>query len=528
MNADPAVGSESAAASDSPAAETATTVREVEVKLRVHGLFKLPDLVTADVGVARAKRQVTRNLAAIYYDTEDLRLFRWGVTFRRREGGTDAGWHLKLPVKGIESGIRDELQLPLDAGRDGEIPETLSGVVLPYTRGAALRPIAEVHTERIPYLLYSEDGTAVAEMVDDRVSIFDNGEIVERYREIEVEALVEDADLTLIVAELERVGANRSTLSKAASALGPDAGGPPDVLEPADVGPLDPASAAITAFLRKYIRAFINQDVRVHRDLPDAVHQMRVAARRLRSGLKAFGPLVDTKWADNLRTELGWAASELGGARDTEVLLDRLDKHSAHLGARDGALVRAVIDPQLSARLEHARGSAIASLSTPRHLALLSALVDAAASPRLTELADEPSRDVLPELVDRAFRRLAKRVKHLELEGPAESWHEARISAKRARYSAEAVSGVFGAPAKRLADALSEVTEVLGDHQDACIAQDVLREMAASDVIDGRTGFALGLLHEHEFENEIHNRLEFNRIWPGVKRIQKNTNLGHR
>jgi CHAD domain-containing protein len=85
---------------------------------------------------------------------------------------------------------------------------------------------------------------------------------------------------------------------------------------------------------------------------------------------------------------------------------------------------------------------------------------------------------------------------------------------------------VFGAPAKRLADALSEVTEVLGEHQDACIAQDVLREMAATSVIDGQTGFALGLLHEYEFENELHNRLEFNRIWPFVQKVHKRTRLG--
>ncbi len=145
--------------------------------------------------------------------------------------------------------------------------------------------------------------------------------------------------------------------------------------------------------------------------------------------------------------------------------------------------------------------------------------------PRVTELGNSASKDVLPELVDRSFRRLARRVKQLELEGPAEVWHEARISAKRARYSAEAVSGVFGGPAKRLADALSEVTEILGDHQDACIAQDVLREMAATDGIDGRTGFALGLLHEHEFETELHNRLEFKRIWPHVRRVHKSTKL---
>lgn len=502
---------------------TPQTVREVEVKLRVHGLFKLPDLVAHDVGVARAKRQVVREMRAIYHDTKDLRLFRWGVTLRRREGGSDAGWHMKLPVKGLTDGVRDELQLPLDAGDVGQVPEALSTIVIPFVRGIPLVPIAEVRTERTPYILYNAEGLAIAEMVDDRVSIVDDGVEVERYREIEVEALVDDAPLEAIVAVLVEAGATRSILSKAAAALGPDAAGPSDVLEPADVGPADSAREAITAFLRKYIRAFITQDVRVRRDLPDSVHQMRVAARRLRSGLKAFGPLVDEEWANHLRTELGWAAGELGAARDTEVLLERLDRHAEHLGSRDAALVRAVIDPQLAQRLDSARDRALGSLSTPRHISLLNALVAAAAEPRITELGDHRSKDVLPELVERSFRRLARRVKLLELEGPAEVWHEARISAKRARYSAEAVSGVFGAPAKRLADALSEVTEVLGEHQDACIAQDVLRELAATESIDGRTGFALGLLHEYEFEMELHNRLEFDKIWPHVRRVQKET-----
>jgi CHAD domain-containing protein len=502
-----------------------STVREVEVKLRVHGLYKLPDLVAANVGIDRAKRQVVREMRAIYHDTRDLRLFRWGVTLRRREGGPDAGWHMKLPVKGITDGVRDELQLPLDAGQVGDVPAALATIAVPFMRSAALVPIADVRTQRTPYILFNAEGVAVAEMVDDRVAIYDNGEEVERYREIEVEALEPDFDLEPIVKVLVNSGATRSSISKAAAALGPDAAGPPDVLAPAKVGPHDSARDAITAFIRKHVRAFITQDVRVRRDLPDSVHQMRVAARRLRSGLKAFGPLVDKEWADHLRTELGWAAGELGGARDTEVLLERLDRHAEALGERDAALVRAVIDPQLNARLDSARGRALTSLSTPRHLALLDALVAAAADPQITKLGNEQSRNVLPALVDKSFHRLAKEVRLLELDGPAEVWHEARISAKRARYAAEAVSGVFGSPAVKLADALSEVTEVLGDHQDACIAQDVLREMAETSGIDGRTGFALGLLHEHELESELHNRLEFDKIWPHVVRVHKRTKL---
>lgn len=501
------------------------TVREVELKLRVHGLYRMPDLVTASVGVSRAKRQVTRSLRAVYHDTDDLRLFRWGVTLRRREGGPDAGWHLKLPVENAQGGTRDELQLPLEAGAVGHVPTALADIVTPFTRGAPLNVVAELHTERTPYVLYDADGSAFAELVDDSVSILDGAEVVARFRELEVEALVSAAPLQPIAAALAAAGATPGLGSKVSHALGPATSKPPDVLEPARVYSYEPASEAIGAFLRRYVRAFILQDVRVRRDLPDAVHQMRVAARRLRSGLKSFGPLVDKDWADHLRTELGWAASELGVARDTEVLLERLDRHANDLGGHDAKLVRAIIDPRLHQRLDQARGRALTSLVSQRHIDLLNELVAAAANPQMTPESRYPSKDVFPELVDRAFRRLARQVKKLRLDGPAEHWHEARISAKRARYAAEAISGVFGPPAKLLATALSEVTEVLGEHQDACIAQDVLREIAATEGIDGRTGFALGLLHEHEFEQELHARLEFEKIWPHVRRVHKRTEL---
>ena len=500
------------------------TYREREVKLRIHGLFKLPELVSEETGIGRAKRQLTRTLDAVYYDTEDLRLFRWGVTLRRREGGPDAGWHMKLPVPN-SADSRDELRLPLDAGEQGEVPQELTRLVIPFTRGAPLRPVAHLHTERTPYLLYDRDGKAFAEVVDDSVSILDNGAIVERFRELEVEALTDDADLTTVVDILRKAGAVPAKGNKVSNALGPAAAQPPDVEEPAIVKPGDPAGEAMTSFIRKHVRAFILQDVAVRRDLPDAIHQMRVAARRMRSGLKAFGTLFDKEWAEHLIDDLQWAAGELGVARDTEVLLERLDHHADDLDAKEAKLVRALIDPQLRRRLDEARVRALTSLESPRHLALLDALVDAARSPKLTPLADEKCSDVLPKLVEKTFRKLTGRVKKLQLEGPSEIWHQARKAAKRARYTADAMSGIFGSPAKRLADALSDVTDILGEHQDACIAQDVLREMADTDGIDGRTGFALGLLHEHEFEQELHARLEFQRMWPDIRRVLKRTNL---
>jgi CHAD domain-containing protein len=505
--------------------EEPTAIREVERKLRVHALFRLPDL-SAVPGVAQVAEQRTRELVAVYHDTADYTLFRWGVTLRRREGGEDSGWHMKLPVEGHSEGTRDELQVPLSEGDIGHVPAVLTEIVTAYLRGAKLHPVVTLRTERTPYVLYDADGVAFAELVDDAVSVLDGQDVVAKFREIEVEALVEGADLSVVVDVLQGLGAEASTASKAASALGPAVADPPDVAEPSDVTPDDPAREAVASYLRTHVRAFLNQDVRVRRDLPDAVHQMRVAARRLRSGLKTFASLVDTEWANQLRSELGWAAGELGNARDTEVLLERLDHHADDLGEREAMLIRDVMDPVLRERLAGAREHALGAMRSERHQALLALLVDAANNPQFTPLADPPAKEVLPQLIAKSWRRLNRSVKLLELEGPSEEWHQARIAAKRARYAAGAVIPVFGEPADALESALSEVTDVLGEHQDACVAQDVIREIAAQPNVDGATGFALGLLHEHEFEEEIHNRLQFQQVWPHVKKVYRHTHLG--
>ena len=496
---------------------------EVERKLRVHGLFRLPDLSAADNGVARAKRQVTRQLSAVYHDTDDLRLARWGVTLRRRVGGDDPGWHLKLPVEG-RRGTREEVRLTLEAG-EGEVPAELAELVLAYTRNAPLRAVAELRTERTPYVLFDADGRAFAELVDDTVSVLDGEHVAARFRELEVEALVEDAPLDPVVRSLLAAGGVPVEDSKAATALGPVTQEPPDVPEPQTVGPEDPAGAAVMAHLRLHARAFLMQDVRVRRDLPDSVHQMRVAARRLRSGLKVFEPLLDEQWAEALRVDLGWIAGELGVSRDTEVLQDRIDLHADEVGEGYAPMIRAVVDPALSAQWRDARDHALKAMVSARYRDFLDSLVDAARNPRLNASAEQPAGDVLPALVDKAWRKLRKEVKVLELDGEAHPWHEARIRAKKARYAAEAVAPVMGERVKRFAKALAQVTEVLGEHQDAWVAQETLRGLAASPDVDGLSGFSLGLLHEFEFEQELFARNDFVELWPSVERAHKKARL---
>jgi CHAD domain-containing protein len=514
--------------------ETPTTHREVERKLRVHALFRMPDLVgvvpglrgtTVDTGIARVELRPTVQMRAVYHDTEDLRLIRWGVTLRRREGGPDQGWHLKLPVEGASSGVRDEMRMPLEAGAAGEVPSAMADVVTALARRNPLLPVATLQTSRTPHVLFDADGLAVAELVDDTVSIMDGDVVAGRFRELEIEALTEDASvLEPVVGLLEAHGAMPGSTSKAVSALGPAAQADPDIPDPERVTPDDPAADAVHAHLITHVRRFLLQDVRVRRDLPDSVHQMRVAARRLRSGLRVFAPLVEETWSRHLRDELGWAASELGLSRDSEVLLARLDAHADELEEKDSLLIHSHVDPFMHAKAAAGRQEALEAMRSERHLDLLDELVEAANRPRLSDAALKPCRQVLPPLFAKAWRKLAKEVSALTLDGPSDEWHETRITAKRARYAAEALVPVFGSPAKNLATALSNVTEQLGEHQDAWIAQETCRELA--DHFDGPTGFALGLLRAYEVESELIARVKMQEQWPAVRDLAKRTRLG--
>ena len=137
---------------------------ETERKYDAAAGFALPDLAGL-AGVAAVAGPQTYRLRAIYFDTADFRLAAAKITLRRRTGGTDAGWHLKLPA-GVDS--RREVHAPL--GRSASrVPARLAELVAGWTGGQPLRPIARLATTRRLRRLAGRDGEVLAEVADDLV-----------------------------------------------------------------------------------------------------------------------------------------------------------------------------------------------------------------------------------------------------------------------------------------------------------------------------------------------------------------------
>lgn len=491
-------------------------VREEELKFTVPGMFELPDLAPCVPAGAAVRQLARRELRATYYDTADLRLARMGITLRYRTGESGAPWHLKLPTG--TTGVRDELATD---GTADSVPRELTALVTAWVRTATLAPVATLRTERDTWLITDDAGETLAEVVDDAVSILDGTKVLSKFREVEVERGSAGDDLLPAVGALltSAGGVSGEFTPKVMRALGPRSAASPDVPSPRKPGRLASAGDAVTFALRRTVRTLLEYDVRVRRREHDAVHQMRVACRRLRSDLRTFGTLVEKEWADRLHTDLRWLAAALGGPRDAEVLRARLHRTATAdpLSPLDPALI-ARVDTELVAREEAALAALEEVLNSPRYVALLDLLVEAARSPRLTDLATQPSAYVLPSLVGGAWRKLAKRATKLHLDDPDEPWHETRIRAKRARYAAEATAPALGKDATRLAKACARVQDVLGEHQDAATAADVWIGVAAAHPGDATLALTCGRLAERERTAVHRARAAFGPVWSKASR----------
>jgi CHAD domain-containing protein len=248
---------------------------------------------------------------------------------------------------------------------------------------------------------------------------------------------------------------------------------------------------------------------------PEALHQARVATRRLRSDLRTFRALLDPVWNQDLRAELRWLGTELGTVRDLDVLDERIRARVKMLPDEDADVAPKLLERVRTER-DAARAELMSAMREPRYLALLDRVVAAASEPAIQpDVADLPAVGAMGDLMDGPWGHLNRTVDAL---GPASvdtDLHQARIRAKRARYAAETLIPVFGKAARRFAARAAELQTVLGEHQDAVMAVAWLRAQAGGTT--ARATFAAGELAGIERRAQAAARETWPAAWRALK-----------
>jgi CHAD domain-containing protein len=463
--------------------------QEREDKYDVGAGWRLPDLADLLPEGGRSETDEFR-LVNTYYDTPSAHLARLGVTLRRREGGPDAGWHLKVPA-GL---ARNEIT---DSSDSSTLPDALASVVTGLRAGEELEPTASLTVIRSVHRLVTEDGAVTAEVAEDSVSAATMGDAsrLSSWREVEVE-LKPAGDERLLKAigkRLRAAGADRSaSASKIRRALGPDQA-------PSEVRPKSgTVGALVVDYLAEQVQEFVRCDLALRLGEPE-VHKFRVALRRLRSTLLVFGPVFDAEQVAQLEPELVWLAGLLGEVRDRDVLRERLAAQVAEL-PEEMVLgpVAAHIETTLLLERSDRLSLVTEAMDGERYAALVRQIMAWQASPPLTKLARKPASSA-GSYVEKAERKVRKRL--AKANGEVEALHGARKAAKRYRYAAELAAPALGRAAKRTVKSTTELQTQLGEHQDSVVSAAFLRRLGAeAGVGTGQNGFTYGLLLAMEWQ----------------------------
>jgi CHAD domain-containing protein len=489
-------------------------VIEREAKLVVPAGVELPDM-TGLVPSATAIELPELRLDATYYDTDDLRLARSGITLRRRDGEPGPAWTVKLPFD-VGGPVLARREIRFD-GPVGEVPDAAADLVLASARTRDLEPVAHLTTIRRPIEIRDLDGRLLAEVVDDMVSVSGGRCPAGRFREVEIE-LRDPGDRSrqiLDAAVLRFVAAGcitGSPMPKVIRALGKPATRPPDLV----ATPLAP-DATLVGVVRHAVASSVAQIIRHDPGVrlggdPEDVHHLRVGARRLRSDLRSFAPLLGRDQIAQLRAELGWLGTVVGAVRDHDVLAAQLAAHIASLPEVD-APAGAQLMRRLEDEAEDARAAMLGALRGNRYLGLLEALVHFAPELQVAEvpgLSFRSDAQLASNIARKPWRRLAEAVDALGPDPSDAELHQVRILAKRCRYAAEAVAPIVGPAASRFAAAVAEVQTVLGDHQDTVVAESWLRHAAAAV---RSSGLAAGQLVALERSQRSELRAQWLDIW---------------
>ena len=443
--------------------------REREVTFDVEDDWVVPDL--SSVAPRGGRVETARHeLTATYFDTDRSTLRLLGMTLRHREGGADAGWHLKIPA----GDARTEVQSQAAAG---SLPAALRRRVAGVVGDDPVRPVATIRTTRQTTQVLDADGELLVELADDRVTGTAAGAeaypVVWREVEVELGPAGDEADLDRVTGLLD--GARPATVTrKITHVLG----------EAPRVEP-EGRPALVVAYLRAQCAAILIGDVGLRDDpTPEVVHATRVGLRRLRSTLRQFDHVVD-EVPDAFDDDLGWLAGLLSPIRDADILGRRLADALDQMEPRDVVgPVRDEIHEALRAGRDTALEEWRRAWDDLRYRGIMATLGRWYASVPVRENAKVRARKTLRKAGKKVSRRLAGAT-------DAHGLHQTRKAAKRLRYAGDLLEPALSGAGK-VAKKAKRLQTTLGEHQDLAVASDFVRGLAGSGRVEN--AFTYGVL----------------------------------
>ena len=523
---------------------TETVQVEIERKYDIDGQASLPRLNGVS-GVARVRYRPPMALEAVYFDTADRDLSANDVTLRRRTGGTDAGWHVKIG-KGDR---RIEMQSPLGS-EELSVPRRILDLVRVHVRGKALTQIARLNTLRSVVDLMDGQGHPLAEVSDDQVAAMSVGfraeSRVQHWREWEVEVI--DAGRVTSSAGgtqdfLDGVGQVLETAGARVSA----AGSKVEKVVGKTTDPLDPRAplvrhgetaghdggapgvrSVLTATVRAQVRTLKGWDPLVRRNVEDSVHQYRVSCRTLRSILQTYAPLLDAGATKAVVKDLKKLGQLLSVARDAEVVRDQVAERLEALpgGARGpvgglipGRTVRRLQQSQARTYdLAHARQ--LKRMRSEWYFEVLDRLdafaLEVPLSAELSAEAESGAAEAMVPLaadqVDAVLALAAAVASEQDHEARIELMHEVRKEAKRLRYAVKAVQEATGLDlgtelVARMKTA-KRLQEALGEHRDSVMFQEHVLDTSRTAAQKGEDTFGYGVLFAAEVATQARTEAE--------------------
>jgi CHAD domain-containing protein len=400
---------------------------------------------------------VSSVFTSTYHDTPDGRFARTGVALRRRVENGLSIWEVELPEAPGEVAFSEP-------GGPAEPPPLVADLLRGLLRERELVEVANLQTRRS-----LEEASPNAE-VHDEVEVLEDRRVVERF---DVEGEPEDPGLRVV----PRRGRPKALRTRS-------------------------ALPHLQTMLRRQYDEILAHDpgTRLGSD-PEALHKMRVAVRRLRAFLRAARPILDREWTGELRAELKWLGGSLGAVRDRDVQLIHIRAQAETLPSSDTAALGLIVEG-IEREREAARAEMLEALSSPRYLELLGRIELAAEAPHWNGV-----RCSARKLAGREFRKFERAIKALGPEPSDAELHGVRIRGKRARYAGELAEASVGKKARRFVARAKNVQDVLGEHQDAVVADEHLRELVHSQS-NPQLALVAGRLIERQWERMLRARAE--------------------